>query len=91
MLTMIEHVQLVMPAGGEERARAFYSGVLGLDEVPKPKNLAKRGGCWFERGSVKVHLGVMADFRPAMKAHPAFTVKDLNSDARAARRGRNRL
>ena len=77
MLRMIEHAQLAMPAGGEERARAFYSGVLGLDEVPKPENLVNRGGCWFERGAVKVHLGVMVDFRPATKAHPAFVVEDL--------------
>ncbi len=40
-------------------------------------NLAKRGGCWFEDGSLKVHLGVDADFRPAHKAHPALLVNGL--------------
>ena len=40
-------------------------------------NLAARGGCWLERGSLKVHLGVEAGFRPARKAHPAFLVHDL--------------
>lgn len=76
-ITRIDHVQLAMPAGGEELARAFYGRALGIDEVPKPANLAKRGGCWFERGDLKIHLGVEADFRPARKAHPALLVVDL--------------
>jgi catechol 2,3-dioxygenase-like lactoylglutathione lyase family enzyme len=76
-ITRIEHVQLAMPAGGEDRARAFYKGVLGIAETPKPANLAKRGGCWFERDDLKIHLGVEADFRPARKAHVALLVADL--------------
>jgi catechol 2,3-dioxygenase-like lactoylglutathione lyase family enzyme len=76
-LVGIEHVQLAMPPGGEEAARGFYSGLLGLTEVPKPPVLAARGGCWFEGPGVKVHLGVEADFRPAKKAHPALLVDEL--------------
>lgn len=79
MLTAIEHVQLVMPEGQEEKAQGFYVGVLGLCEVPKPENLAQRGGCWFESETVKIHLGVMQDFRPATKAHPAFLVSNLRA------------
>jgi catechol 2,3-dioxygenase-like lactoylglutathione lyase family enzyme len=73
----IDHVQLAMPAGGEARAREFYQGLLGIPEVPKPPELAARGGCWFERGTLRVHLGVEADFRPARKAHPGFRVREL--------------
>jgi catechol 2,3-dioxygenase-like lactoylglutathione lyase family enzyme len=73
----LDHVQLAMPAGREEDARNFYAGLLGLPELAKPANLAKRGGCWFGRGAVRVHLGVDADFKPAVKAHPAFQVEDL--------------
>ena len=73
----IEHVQLAMPAAREDEAVAFYEGLLGIAEVPKPPHLAVRGGCWFERGELKVHLGVEADFRPALKAHPALLVDDL--------------
>jgi len=74
---LLHHVQLAMPAGGEARAREFYQGLLGIPEVPKPGASARRGGCWFERGALRVHLGVESDFRPARKAHPAFTVCDL--------------
>jgi catechol 2,3-dioxygenase-like lactoylglutathione lyase family enzyme len=73
----IDHVQLAMPAGQEEAARSFYEGVLGIPWVAKPEHLAKRGGCWFESGALKLHLGVEADFRPARTAHPALIVEDL--------------
>src|SRR6185312_8001708 len=75
----IDHVQLAMPAGEEARARAFYGEVLGLPETPKPPNLAKRDGCWFESDLVKIHLGVDKDFRSATKAHPGLLVKQLRS------------
>jgi hypothetical protein len=77
----IGHVQLAMPAGeeAEAQAEAFYGGVLGLDQVPKPAALARRGGRWFEQGGVRVHLGVEADFRPARKAHPALVVAPFDA------------
>jgi len=73
----IDHVQLAMPPGREDEARAFYAGLLGLLEIPKPPELARRGGAWFETAAVKLHLGVEADFRPARKAHPALLVREL--------------
>src|SRR5262249_20639525 len=74
----IEHVQLAMPPDGEASARAFYGGILGLTEKPKPRRLAARGGVWFEQGQLKIHLGVEPDFRPARKAHPALLVAGLD-------------
>lgn len=73
----IDHVQLAIPDGGEELAREFYGTVLGMGEVPKPPLLAARGGCWFEAGGVRLHVGVDPDFHPAVKAHPALAVRDL--------------
>jgi catechol 2,3-dioxygenase-like lactoylglutathione lyase family enzyme len=78
MLLAIDHVQLAMPAGGEAAARGFYGEVLGLPETPKPPHLAKRGGCWFESQTLKIHLGVEDDFRPARKAHPGLRVSELD-------------
>lgn len=75
----LEHVQLAMPAGREDEAAAFYEGLFGIPQVPKPAHLAVRGGCWFESGGLKAHLGVDADFRPATKAHPAFVVVDVQA------------
>lgn len=77
-IVCLDHVQMAMPPGRENEARAFYACVLGIPEIAKPPHLAKRGGCWFERGPLKIHLGVESDFRPARKAHPAFSVQDLH-------------
>lgn len=75
----IDHVQLAIPVGGEDRARAFYVGVLGLAEEPKPASMALRGGAWFGAGPVKVHVGAEEAFVPARKAHPALLIRDLHS------------
>jgi len=68
-----------MPSGREAEARAFYQGVLGIPEVAKPANLARRGGCWFVSGALQIHLGADPDFRPARKAHPALAVQNLRA------------
>lgn len=72
-----DHVQVCCPVGGEEEARAFYGGVLGLQEVPKPSQLAGRGGCWFRVGGQGLHVGVLEPFVPSTKAHPAIRVRDV--------------
>ena len=74
----LDHVQLAIPAGGEDAARAFYGGLLGLTEVPKPAALAGRGGCWFAGPGVAIHLGVEEPFVPASKAHAALLVDGLD-------------
>jgi catechol 2,3-dioxygenase-like lactoylglutathione lyase family enzyme len=76
--TVIDHVQLAIPPGGEPAARSFYVGRLGLEEVPKPAAMAARGGAWFQRGDVRVHVGVEDPFVPARKAHPALSVVGLH-------------
>ncbi|MDQ1920833.1 VOC family protein [Massilia pseudoviolaceinigra] len=73
-ITGIDHVQVAMPVGGEAQARAFYSGVLGLAEVPKPAHLAVRGGAWFQCGAAQLHVGADSAFQSARKAHPALIV-----------------
>jgi catechol 2,3-dioxygenase-like lactoylglutathione lyase family enzyme len=91
VIVAIDHVQLAMPPGGEDAARRFYAGVLGLREVPKPAALAARGGAWFEAGPVRVHLGVEQEFRPAVKAHPGFLVDDLGALIRMAQEACHRV
>ena len=72
----LDHVQVAMPPGGEEAARRFYAGLLGLAEISKPDALQANGGVWFEPG---VHLGVESPFRPARKAHPGLRMTDLDA------------
>jgi catechol 2,3-dioxygenase-like lactoylglutathione lyase family enzyme len=79
MLRAIDHVQIAIPVGGEDAARPFYRDLLGLTEVPKTGVQATRGGCWFEAGAIKVHLGVEEPFRANRKAHVAFLVDDVSA------------
>jgi catechol 2,3-dioxygenase-like lactoylglutathione lyase family enzyme len=80
-VTGIDHVQVAAPAGCEAEARAFYGGVLGMEELPKPEALAARGGCWFAAGAQELHVGVEEPFTPARKAHPSLVVTDLDDVA----------
>ena len=73
----LHHVQVAIPFGEEDRARAFYGDVLGLIEIPKPVNQRERGGLWYRIGALELHIGIEDDFRPAKKAHPALLVDDL--------------
>ena len=75
----LHHVQIGIPEGSEERARAFYGEALGLEEIPKPAHLAVRGGLWFRAGEHEVHLGIEFDHRALARAHPAFRVEDLDA------------
>jgi catechol 2,3-dioxygenase-like lactoylglutathione lyase family enzyme len=75
----LDHVQLAAPAGCEEEARHFFRDVLGMPEVPKPENLRKRGGVWFQCGPQTIHIGVETPFTPAKKAHPAFVIQNMEA------------
>lgn len=74
----VDHVQLAAPQECEAEARKFFGELLGWTEIPKPENLRKRGGVWFQCGTHQVHIGVQKDFVPAKKAHPAFHVVNLD-------------
>ena len=73
----IDHVQVAIPPGADDPARAFYGGILGLTEIPKPAPLNASGGMWFVTGATQLHIGGQSDFVPAKKAHPAFIVEDF--------------
>ena len=77
MIRSLDHIQLAMPAGQEEKARQFFVDLLGFIEIEKPKPLRSRGGVWFQAGAAQLHLGVQPAFKPATKAHPAFLVDNL--------------
>jgi hypothetical protein len=42
LIRRLDHVQLAMPPGRDDDARAFYQGLLGIPEVQKPLHLAAR-------------------------------------------------
>ena len=82
----IDHLQIAIPVASEDRARAFYSGILGFTEVPKPAEMAGRKSIWFVAGAVNLHLGIEPDFHAAKRAHPAFVVAGLDGILAACER-----
>lgn len=74
----LDHVQIAIGEGREAACDTFYVGLLGFEIVAKPPVLARRGGRWYQRGSVTLHLGVDPQFRPATKAHVALRVGDYD-------------
>ncbi|WP_055589869.1 VOC family protein [Peterkaempfera griseoplana] len=88
MITAVDHVQLAARPGTEDDLRAYYAGVLGMTEVPKPAVLAAGGGCWFQAGAVQLHLGMEDGHTPSAKAHPALRVTGIRRYAeQLVRRG----
>ena len=88
----IDHVQLLMPTGGEPAARRFYGELLGLREVARPDELAPRGGCWFVGvAGTAIHLAVDQRFIAAQKSHPGLIVVNLDAARRALIAGEARV
>ena len=75
----IDHVQIAIPVDGEISARGYYADIVGLIELPKPADLALRGGCWFQTGDMQFHLGIDKDFHPAQKAHVALRTNQFEA------------
>lgn len=77
-ITRLNHVQITVPAGAEDAARAFYCELLGLQEIAKPESLQGRGGLWLALGDQQIHIGTEPDFdRTQTKAHVAYEVEGL--------------
>jgi len=72
----LDHVQVCIPRGAEARAREFYGGLLGLEEIKKPEALRKGGGMWYKVAGVQLHIGV-EDAVAQSKRHPAFDVENI--------------
>ncbi len=54
----VHHVSF--PVRDLERARAFYEGVLGLEEIPRP-DIGGLGGKWYGIGDAEIHIIVTPD------------------------------
>src|ERR1700684_242903 len=78
LIVRIDHIQIAAPKDCETAAREFYGSILGLAEIEKTASLRGRGRCWVQCGDQHLHIGVESAFQPAKKAHPAFTVANLD-------------
>ncbi len=74
----LDHVQICIPIGKENEARAFYTNIIGLKEIPKPKELLGRGGLWYDVADIQLHIGTENEINTS-KRHPAFEITDIKS------------
>jgi catechol 2,3-dioxygenase-like lactoylglutathione lyase family enzyme len=86
----LDHVQICIPVGEEERAREFYTRVLGLEEIEKPEALKPNGGLWFKVADIQLHIGV-EEGQGKSKRHPAFEVEGLEEIRRHLQENRVRI
>jgi len=78
MLVRIHHVQITVPSERIDEARAFYLDLLGLQEIPKPEALKKRGGFWTALAGQEIHISIEDGVdRTLTKAHIAYQVDNL--------------
>ena len=80
----LTHINVSMPKGGEDTARAFYAGFLGLREIPKPEMMRGRGGVWFDAGGLDIHLSV-EEGRVGPDLHRHFGLECADVDGLRAR------
>ena len=72
----LNHVHICVPKEKEDEARAFYGGVMGLKEIPKPQSLIANGGMWYEIADIELHIGIEVAM-PRSRRHSAFEISDV--------------
>lgn len=74
----LEHVNVRVAPEVEEATKHFYGTVLGMQEVPKPAELRRRGGAWYQLGAVQLHLSRDSKAgNERSKRHICLLVSDL--------------
>lgn len=79
MNALIHHVNVTVPRALEADAKHFYGVVMALEEVPKPEELRRRGGAWYQLGPMQLHLSIEDGLGAncISKRHVCYTVPDL--------------
>jgi len=87
MALCLEAHHMSFPVTNLARSRAFYEGVLGLVEIPRPAGLGIPG-VWYRAGACEVHLietppgvdvGAPAPTLTPLARHAAFAVNDYEA------------
>ena len=87
MALRLEAHHMSFPVTNLARSRAFYEGVLGLVEIPRPAGLGIPG-VWYRAGACEVHLietppgvdvGAPAPTLTPLARHAAFAVDDYEA------------
>ena len=72
----VDHFHICVPPDLLQEARAFYGGILGLNEIYRPDHLFSSPGYWFDIGDGQLHVGVEASLPQSIR-HTALEVTDI--------------
>ncbi len=78
----LQHASMLIPPGAQETVRAFYGGLLGLEEKPTPQSLAHLHIVWFAAGEGEMELHFLpTTHRPSTndQRHICLVVDDLEA------------
>jgi catechol 2,3-dioxygenase-like lactoylglutathione lyase family enzyme len=79
----LQHVSIAIAADGADEARAFYGGLLGLEEKPVPPKLDPDELVWFAAaGDLELHL-MRTGEEPPPSAHFCLAVDGGLDELRA--------
>ena len=77
----VQHTSVPRPPGRDahEQAVRFYSGVLGLEEIPKPRTFTEIEVTWFRVGDGEIHVYAAGPDEPLPHngAHFCLHVDDI--------------
>ena len=76
----LQHAAINVPPGSQERVRAFYGGIIGLEEKQPPQSLAHLNLVWFAAGEGEMELHFRPDSNPpdgTDRRHLCLVVDDL--------------
>src|SRR2546423_13762639 len=76
----LQHAAMNVPPGSQEKVRAFYGGILGLEEKQPPQSLAHLNLVWFAAGEGEMELHFRPDSNPpdgTDRRHLCLVVDDL--------------
>ncbi len=81
MILRLQHASVGIEAGREPEARAFYCGVIGLVEKPRPIGLKNNPVIWFDSGDDEheVHLQAAVQYVAPESNHLCLQVDDLEA------------
>ena len=85
MVLRLQHVAVTFPPGRAGAIRDFYGGVLGLPEMPVPREVAHHGWIWFATRDEGIELHFIPhelEPDPARRHHFCLQVEDI-AQARA--------
>lgn len=75
----IQHISIPRPPGPDSAAtaRAFYGGLLGLEEAPVPKSIQHLDLVWFRLGTMELHVFSEEPLNDPSGRHYCLVVEDL--------------